>query len=59
MLIGYYALLIYAVAAFGTLSVLGWMILKIGTLLGDCLLVAPLQCSRPANSPPLSGCLGL
>jgi len=36
MLIGYYALLIYAVAAFGTLSVLGWMILKIGTLLGDC-----------------------
>ena len=36
MYIGSLALLIYALCAFGTLAVLGWMILKIGSLLGDC-----------------------
>ena len=30
------ALYLYPVLAFGTLGVLGWMILRIGALLGDC-----------------------
>ena len=30
------ALALYALFAFGTLGVLGWMILRIGALLGDC-----------------------
>lgn len=36
MLIGSIALLTYVALAFGALGGLGWMILRIGSLLGDC-----------------------
>ena len=36
MFVGSIALITYIALSFGTLGILGWMILRIGALLGDC-----------------------